>query len=111
MSTKSEEAAAQVTLEDSETYSTVRIRATDGGRTLMALTGVFSKYDVSVLEASISTDDGGRIVDVFRIATPQAKPVRAPPARPRAAAHNVGPITLAPPECCAPKLLPQWESL
>lgn len=62
---------------DEEDGTVFSIKNAEGGNMLMEITGVFSKFDVSVLEASISTDDNGEIVDMFRIATPDNKPVRA----------------------------------
>ena len=72
-----EDAAGVVMATDEEDGTVISIKNADGGNMLMEITGVFSKFDVSVLEASISTDDNGEIVDIFRIATPDNKPVRA----------------------------------
>jgi UTP:GlnB (protein PII) uridylyltransferase len=65
-----------VQLENGATYSTLRIRGKEGTDTLMALTGIFGKYDVSVLEASINTDENGNNVDMFRVSTSDMQPVR-----------------------------------
>lgn len=73
---QSAERSETVTVEDEGTYSTVTIRAQDGGNMLMALTGVFGMFNVSVLEASIGTCADGHILDVFRVTMPDSKPVR-----------------------------------
>jgi hypothetical protein len=43
----------------------------------MALTGIFGKYDVSVLEASINTNENGESIDMFRVSTSDMQPVRS----------------------------------
>ena len=66
-----------MSVEDEEACTVLTVKNKDGSNMLMALTGVFSMFDVSVTEASISTSDDGEILDVFRIATDDNKPVRA----------------------------------
>jgi UTP:GlnB (protein PII) uridylyltransferase len=70
-----EDMTGVVSVEQEDECTVLTIKNSEGGNILMALTGVFSMFDVSVLEASISTSDTGEILDVFRVTTADNKPV------------------------------------
>ena len=68
-----------VILVDDDTFTSVKVKSSSGtgGDMLMAISGVFNMFDISVLEASISSGEDGELYDIFHVATPDSKPVRS----------------------------------
>lgn len=56
-------------IKDDGDVTVITVTASDQGGLLMGLTGVFSALDISVLTASIRTQDDGTVSDEFRVQT------------------------------------------
>lgn len=74
--TESKARADVVVMSDEDTFTSVKVKSrSGGGDMLMVLSGVFGMFDISVLEASISSGAAGELYDVFHVSTADSKPV------------------------------------